>query len=349
MSNDTVVFMQSKDLKFITLFPEFKEIVIYGTKENPLFMKENIYKILDLPQINLIRDFVENNDYIKFKAPGKDGKFYMKNLLTMNGVYKCIFRSDAKISEKFKNYIMLVMEDLRIIGNVNLQESIEKFKIIEEEMKKIIDINKEDIDKKEKFIKNLEIQLDEEHSKIKISNSIAEKYMHQNYRLQSECFAMKDKLRPLNARINRSDEYMLNLIKERFLLKVRVIPEKLKIPKIKKDEIEFKEVEEDIDIININEDDDIYFTLADWNDKKEKRPYATIIYLVKEPDTLVKFKKYLADKKWESKKNKNFYYGCLENLTGLTDDLLAEGYTTSVVKNKIPMPSFLLDDDDYDN
>jgi prophage antirepressor-like protein/DNA-binding transcriptional MerR regulator len=112
-------------LKAFSLFDEEHEINIQGTPENPLFQANQIGKLLGISNIHVsIKDYEPNYKCLYFsKTP--DGGAQETTFLTELGLYRLLGRSRKPIAEKFQNWIIEVIKELRINGIYQLKKDSE--------------------------------------------------------------------------------------------------------------------------------------------------------------------------------------------------------------------------------
>lgn len=141
---------------------EFKNVRMYGTREDPLFYAKDVGKIL---KIQNIRDTISSFDgrFVKRKCEvefsetrrGKAIKIIRKvNMLTEIGLYRIIGSSRSKVTENFWIFIGIVLKKLRLDGEVRLKDAQKELK------KKLIASGLKNADQ-EAVIINQQIQLNE--------------------------------------------------------------------------------------------------------------------------------------------------------------------------------------------
>lgn len=110
--------------------PIFREIRIFGSKENPLFVTNDVKTLLKLSDFNLSKkgDYVEDLHYKMIDVPTGTGGIRKMNAFTEMGLYKAMFSSKVDIARKFCEYITIVMKQLRLTGIVTLESSYEEYK-----------------------------------------------------------------------------------------------------------------------------------------------------------------------------------------------------------------------------
>lgn len=105
----------------------FEHIRVFGTGENPLFIAVDVAKTLGLKRLYL-RDhgsMILDKHYIFQVVPGVHSKKIV--LLTENGLYLMIAKSNSKLSEKFLDYIYVILKELRMKGSVTTLEADKKY------------------------------------------------------------------------------------------------------------------------------------------------------------------------------------------------------------------------------
>src|SRR5690348_9105860 len=84
--------------QLITSFPEFKDVRIYGTRDNPLFMAIDVQKMVGIKgELRLERDgYEKDKHYIKSTYNTGDQRREV-NVFTERGVYRYLFRHDTDV------------------------------------------------------------------------------------------------------------------------------------------------------------------------------------------------------------------------------------------------------------
>lgn len=124
-----------------------REVRIFGTKEEPLFVADDIGALLGIKKIrNTIGDFDDSEkklgnikNYHTYNGGGDSGikKLHAHNiggegytremtLLTEEGLYKVLFTSRKKEARDFQKWVCRVLKEIRLKGYYNLNEDIEK-------------------------------------------------------------------------------------------------------------------------------------------------------------------------------------------------------------------------------
>lgn len=144
----TLDFAKSDSL--LSEFKEFSTLRIYGTFEKPLFIGVDIAKLVGLKdeKIHYDRDYISGKDYVKVKIH-TGGQHREVNAFTTRGLYKIILTSKSDLSERFLDFVTIVLDELRLHGEVTLKTALGKLQ--------------DDLNRKNKYIRNLEDQVDEEH------------------------------------------------------------------------------------------------------------------------------------------------------------------------------------------
>lgn len=126
MSAELVTYTKSETLQ--QEFPEFTHLEIYGTDDAPLFLAEKIKDLLELSKIWYERDFIENKDYVKIKM-FYGGQLREMNAFTERGLYCAIFKSKTVLAEKFKDFVAVILKELRTKGVVTLATALHKLQL----------------------------------------------------------------------------------------------------------------------------------------------------------------------------------------------------------------------------
>jgi prophage antirepressor-like protein len=131
---DIIPFTPSQ--KLIDEFPEIAQITIYGTSEDPLFPLSQVEDVIGSKRIRLdMCGYKLGIDYVKLVCARKDGRMNEQNLLTEQGLYKVLARTDTPVSEKFQTFTKVVMKELRLRGQVTLDTALQQLKAEIEEQK----------------------------------------------------------------------------------------------------------------------------------------------------------------------------------------------------------------------
>ena len=104
------------------------EIIIKGTREEPLFRASDIGEVLGITNIRTnLQNFNENDKTtltIQTKGGNQDVTF-----LTEKGLYKILFRSRKPIAEQFQNWICDVIKEVRLTEKYQLEKELnDKYK-----------------------------------------------------------------------------------------------------------------------------------------------------------------------------------------------------------------------------
>jgi prophage antirepressor-like protein len=118
------------------------EIIIKGTKVEPLFRASDIGVILEISAIrSVIRDFNDNEKVVH--TMHTLGGTQEVTFLTEKGLYKVLFKSRKPIAEKFQNWVCEVIKELRLNGIYDLQKELEKQ---QKQLSEIEDKNKQELE-----------------------------------------------------------------------------------------------------------------------------------------------------------------------------------------------------------
>lgn len=106
-------------------YPDFfKQVRIYGTIEDPLFVANDLRDYLKLKHLHLERDYTPERDKQKLRM-NTPGGHQNVTVLTERGFYKALSNSKSEIGELFLDYVYVVMKELRTKHVVTLQSSME--------------------------------------------------------------------------------------------------------------------------------------------------------------------------------------------------------------------------------
>lgn len=103
------------------------EIIIKGTKEEPLFRANDIAQVLD---INNIRTSTLNFDETEkvVHSMNTPGGIQQVAFLTEKGLYKILFKSRKPIAEQFQNWVCEVVKEIRLSGQYSLKRELDQLK-----------------------------------------------------------------------------------------------------------------------------------------------------------------------------------------------------------------------------
>jgi prophage antirepressor-like protein len=135
------------------------EVVIKGTKTDPLFRASDIGIILEINNIRMsIIDFDESEKRA-VSSTDSTGRMQDVTFLTEKGLYKVLFRSRKPIAQRFQDWVCEVIKEIRLNGIYELQQEIvQKQKELEQtknEMSAIETIKNKEME--EKLIKQKEL------------------------------------------------------------------------------------------------------------------------------------------------------------------------------------------------
>jgi prophage antirepressor-like protein len=104
------------------------EVVIKGTKTDPLFRASDIGIILEINNIRMsIIDFDESEKRA-VSSTDSTGRMQEVTFLTEKGLYKVLFRSRKPIAQRFQNWVCEVIKEIRLNGIYELQKELEQTK-----------------------------------------------------------------------------------------------------------------------------------------------------------------------------------------------------------------------------
>jgi prophage antirepressor-like protein len=103
------------------------EVVIKGTKTDPLFRASDIGVVLEISNIRTsIMDFDESEKVVH--SMNTLGGNQEVTFLTEKGLYKMLFRSRKPIAQRFQDWVCEVIKEIRLNGIYELQKELEQTK-----------------------------------------------------------------------------------------------------------------------------------------------------------------------------------------------------------------------------
>jgi prophage antirepressor-like protein len=100
------------------------EVVIKGTKTDPLFRASDIGVVLDLTIRSIIRDF-DDTEKVVLTTHTLGGNQDV-TFLTEKGLYKVLFRSRKPIAQRFQDWVCEVIKEIRLNGLYELQKEVDQ-------------------------------------------------------------------------------------------------------------------------------------------------------------------------------------------------------------------------------
>lgn len=230
----------------IAEFPEFRKITIYGTAEEPLFPLAQVQEFLEIGQIRVDRgDYEAGEDFIKIKCPGRDGHHeYNQYLLTEDGLYRVLYKSNSQVGKKFRRFAKVVMRELRLRGHVTLDGALEKLKELEIELAE-----------RDNKIAQMDQQLEEEHAMTMRYQLESAKFYTQKMAALERCLTLETRADDQSNSPQYNTEAQLERIKDHCMKRLYIYM--IKPPAAIADE--FPEFDENSDP---PEDDEICFTIC---------------------------------------------------------------------------------------
>ena len=102
------------------------EVVIKGTKTDPLFRASDIGIILEINNIRMsIIDFDESEKRA-VSSTDSTGRMQDVTFLTEKGLYKVLFRSRKPIAQRFQGWVCEVIKEIRLNGIYELQKEVDQ-------------------------------------------------------------------------------------------------------------------------------------------------------------------------------------------------------------------------------
>jgi prophage antirepressor-like protein len=126
----------------------FRDIRIYGTIEEPLFVAVDIQALLDLKDMRIARNehYVEGVDWCRILVRTTGGKRTEQEAiaLTESGLYLALFRSNTETAKQFRRFVIVLLKRLRMQGSVSAEEATTDFELIEknERLEDLLDLEK---------------------------------------------------------------------------------------------------------------------------------------------------------------------------------------------------------------
>ena len=103
------------------------DVIIKGTKTDPLFRASDIGVVLEISNIRTsIMDFDESEKVVH--SMNTLGGNQEVTFLTEKGLYKMLFRSRKPIAQRFQNWVCEVIKEIRLNGLYELQKELEQTK-----------------------------------------------------------------------------------------------------------------------------------------------------------------------------------------------------------------------------
>jgi len=137
---DLIKYTKSDELNKV--FPEFSEMTVYGSVEEPLFPGSQVKDLVGITRIHY-EDLDLGDDYIKTKIQ-TGGQMREVHMLTEQGLYTLVSRSRTDLGQKFRRFVKVVLKELRLRGQVTLTDALGKLQ--------------QELDKKQQFIAVLDTE-----------------------------------------------------------------------------------------------------------------------------------------------------------------------------------------------
>lgn len=206
----TELIKYTQSIELAEEFPEFTQIEIYGDEDSPLFPIRQVEKFIECDRIRLDKgDYELGVDYIKTVCVGRDGHHnYEQNLLTEEGLYHVLFRTNTPVSRKFRQFTKIVMKELRLRGEVTLGSALEKLK--------------EEVAERNRIIAQQNQQLEEEHNEKLQFKRESERFYMQKMDAQQRARVAEMKLSQAQDVPDNSPEHLFELMQKVFLKRVYV-------------------------------------------------------------------------------------------------------------------------------
>lgn len=194
-------FQLSEHLR--TEFSEFGYIRVFGSEENPLFIATDVAKAIGLNRFKL-----ENNTFLV------EGKHYNRQvvtgvhsqgvvLLNERGLYLMLAKSNSKLSEKFLDFIYVVLKELRTKGSITLTAAVERYK---------------------SDVKSLNNQLDEKHAAFVRQQRDTERYYMQAFELKLKLESTDQKTKTLERALRGDNQHsVVSKLKEKYMKRLFIV------------------------------------------------------------------------------------------------------------------------------
>lgn len=127
-----------------------KEITVYGSVDNPLFLAKDVAEWLELTNVTDMVSRIEKDEVTKFNLGGLQG---VCNFLTEDGLYEAFMQSRKPIAKQFKKGVKEILKSIRKTGGYLVTSENDTPEII---MAKAILVAQETIKKKDEKLKQLE-------------------------------------------------------------------------------------------------------------------------------------------------------------------------------------------------
>lgn len=107
----------------------FKNVRIFGTVEVPLFVADDVKKLLGLKDMKFSRREIFKEGVhrvvIRVDMPGK----HSQNMVafTEDGLYLALMRSTSELAKHFQMFVSVVLKRLRLKGSVSLQDAVKDY------------------------------------------------------------------------------------------------------------------------------------------------------------------------------------------------------------------------------
>ena len=135
------------------------EVVIKGTKTDPLFRASDIGIILEINNIRMSIIYFDESEKRAVSSTDSTGRMQDVTFLTEKGLYKVLFRSRKPIAQRFQDWVCEVIKEIRLNGFYELQKEVDqKQKELEQTKNEMSAIeNTKNKEMEEKLIKQKEL------------------------------------------------------------------------------------------------------------------------------------------------------------------------------------------------
>ena len=96
-----------------------REITVYGTKENPLFLAKDVAEWIEYSNVSRMINLVDDHEVVKVRPNETLGLLTTNNeynFLTEDGLYEVLMLSRKPIAKEFKRGIKLILKQVRTKG-----------------------------------------------------------------------------------------------------------------------------------------------------------------------------------------------------------------------------------------
>lgn len=103
----------TQSIELVNAFPEFAELTVYGTSEDPLFKSSQVKIMLGIGNIRF-QELERGDEYVRLKIK-TGGQIREVNFLTEQGLYTVIHKSRTILGKKFRKFLKIVFKEIRLM------------------------------------------------------------------------------------------------------------------------------------------------------------------------------------------------------------------------------------------